>query len=56
MHRVWITAFLFGNKDVMTEGDDYVREYKAAGGDKLLQVWSPKAETAKAEWEAIVGE
>lgn len=52
----WFVAFLLSNKDVETEWDNFVREYKAAGADRLLAAWSTKADTARGEWEAIVGE
>lgn len=51
----WFVAFLLGNKDVDTEWDNFVREYKAKGADKLLAAWSAKAVEAQTMWEDVVG-
>ena len=51
----WFVDFLLGNKDVATEWDAFVQEYKERGGDQLLAEWAQKAGEARAQWEAVVG-
>ena len=51
----WFVDFLLGNKDVATEWDAFVQEYKERGGDQLLAEWAHKADEARAQWEAVVG-
>lgn len=55
VYTKWFTAFLLANKNVMTESDNYVKEYKAAGADTFLTVWTKKAVAAQNKWETVVG-
>lgn len=49
----WWVAFVLGNKDVMADWDDYVAEYRAAGGDQLMDAWTTKVAEAKATWDSV---
>ncbi len=51
----WFVDFLLGNKDVATEWDAFVQEYKERGGDQILAEWAHEADEARAQWEAVVG-
>ena len=51
----WWVDFLLGNKDVATEWDAFVQEYKERGADQLLAEWEQKASQARTQWEAVVG-
>ena len=51
IRNTWFTWFLTGEEDLDQGWDNFVKQYKAAGGDRIAEAFGEKMDKAKATYD-----